>query len=424
MLYDHAQLLSLYAEAQLIDPRPLWRSVAEGIVGWLQREMTAPSGAFHATQDADSEGEEGRFFAWTVDELRAVLGQPLADLAGLHFGATLDGNFEHGRNVLEVQLTASELAARRGEPLEDIERQLAEVRARLFAAREVRVRPGLDDKVLAGWNGLMIRGLAAAARAFGRPDWSGLAARAATAVRSTQWNGGRLQRLAGGAGRDGFLEDFGDLSAGLVALAQATLDARWLEPAAAITDAAVDRFWDEGREAYLSAPKGTADLLVPTYALHDNAFPSGASTLTEAQVGLAALTGQTRHLDQAMRYLRRMRQAMVQNPFGYGHLWLAADAALDGAAEVMLVGSREEVEPLRRAVDTTWAPTVALAQIEPGRVPPLLAGPAQGRTRVEGKAAAYLCQNFACGAPVTDASALVAALRAVGSVTDQVTAGR
>jgi len=410
MLYDNAQLLHLYAEAHQLEPVPLWRTVAEGTVGWLEREMTAPSGAFYATQDADSEGEEGRFFVWTMDELRRLLGQPLADLAALHFGVTVDGNFEHGRNVLEAHVPAAQLAERRGEPLADVERQLAEVRTRLFAAREGRVRPGLDDKVLSGWNGLMVRGLSTGARAFGRKDWAELAARAAKAILDAQWRKGRLSRLAGKE-QEGFLEDYGDFAAGLVSLAQATLDASWLEPAMAIADAAVERFWDDKQQAYLSAPKESTDLLVPTYALHDNAFPSGASTLTEAQVGLAALTGETRFLDAAMRYLRRMRHAMLENPFGYGHLWLAADAALDGAAEVMLVGTKQEVEALGRAVDGTWAPTVALAQVEPGKVPAVLARSAEGRTRVDGKATAYFCRHFSCGPPLTDAAALVAALR-------------
>jgi uncharacterized protein len=413
MLYDNAQLLHLYSEAQLLDPRPLWRTVAEGTVGWLQREMTAPSGAFYATQDADSEGEEGRFFTFTVEELRKLLGQPLADLAGLHFGCTVDGNFEHGRNVLEVAVPAPQLAERLGEPLEEVQRQLAEVRQRLFLAREGRVRPGRDDKVLAGWNGLMIRGLAFAARAFQRKDWAELAAHAASAVLSAQWHSGRLARLAGKETQPGFIEDYGNLALGLVALAEATLDAAWLEPALAIALAAVEAFWDEGQRAYTSAVKGSADLLVPTYALHDNAFPSGASTLTEAQVRLAALTGEAKPLEQALGYLRRMRQAMLENPFAYGHLWLAADAALDGAAEVMLVGTAAEVEELRRAVDATWAPTVALGHVEPGRVPALLAKVAEGKGRVKGQPAAYLCQSFSCAPPFLEAPLLAAALRAV-----------
>ncbi len=413
MLYDNAQLLHLYAEAQLLAPRPLWRTVAEGTVQWLEREMTAPSGAFYATQDADSEGEEGRFFAWTLEELRHVLGQPLADLAALHFGATLDGNFEHGRNVLQVRIPAPELALRLGEPLQEVQRQLAEVRARLFSAREGRVRPGRDEKVLAGWNGLMVRGLAFAARAFQRPDWAAMAARAASAVLEGQWRHGHLARLAGKESPEGFLEDFGDLAAGLVALSQATLDAAWLEPAAAIAEAAVKHFWDEGQRAYWSASRGTKDLLVQPYALHDNAFPSGASTLTEAQVGLSALTGEPRFFEQATRYLRRMRKAMVDNPFAYGHLWLAADAALDGAAEVLLVGTRREVEELRRAVDGTWAPTVALAWVEEGQVPPVLKKMAEGRQRLLGQPTAYLCRRFTCGPPLTDGAALAAALKAV-----------
>jgi uncharacterized protein len=414
MLYDNAQLLHLYAEAELIDSRPLWRTVAEGTVGWLEREMTAPSGAFYATQDADSEGEEGRFFTFTLDEMRRLLGQPLADLAALHFGCTVEGNFEHGRNVLEVQVPAEELSQRLGEPLEEVQARLAEVRGRLFSAREGRVRPGRDDKVLAGWNGLMVRGLSFAARAFGRADWAELARRAAVSILKTHWQAGHLLRLSSHSPHQGFLEDSGDLALGLVALAQATLDASFLVPARAISDAAVEAFWDAGQEAYTSAQKGTADLLVPTYALHDNAFPSGASTLTEAQVALTALTGDARPLTQAMRYLRRMRQAMVENPFAYGHLWLSADAALDGAAEVMLVGTLKEVALLRRAVDSTWAPTVALGQLEPGQVPAVLADVAEGRLRVEGRPAAYLCRNFACAPPLTDAEALAEALRAVG----------
>jgi uncharacterized protein len=414
MLYDNAQLLHLYAEAELIDSRPLWRTVAEGTVGWLEREMTAPSGAFYATQDADSEGEEGRFFTFTLEEMRRLLGQPLADLAALHFGCTVEGNFEHGRNVLEVQVPAQQLSERLGEPLPEVEARLAEVRERLFRAREGRVRPGRDDKVLAGWNGLMVRGLSFAARAFGRADWAELARRAAATVLETHWQAGHLLRLSSHGTHQGFLEDSGDLALGLVSLAQATLDASWLVAARAISDAAVEAFWDEGQEAYRSAQKGTADLLVPTYALHDNAFPSGASTLTEAQVGLTALTGDAQPLQQAMRYLRRMRQAMVENPFAYGHLWLAADAALDGAAEVMLVGTLQEVAALRHAVDSTWAPTVALGQLLPGQVPEVLARVAEGRLLVEGRPAAYLCRNFACAPPLTDAEALAKALRAVG----------
>jgi len=418
MLYDNAQLLHLYAEAELVEPRPLWGTVAERLVAWLQREMTAPSGAFHATQDADSEGEEGRFFTWTLEEMRAVLGAELADLAALHFGASVDGNFEHGRNVLEVRVPAPTLAERLGEPLEEVESRLDTVRARLFAAREGRVRPARDDKILAGWNGLMVRGLALAARAFRRPAWAELAARAATAVLESHWRDRTLFRLAGTDSPPGFLEDYGDLAAGLAAVAQATLDARWLEPALELVDVARERFWDKEAQVYLSAPRGTSDLLVPTYALHDNAVPSGASTLMEAQLALAALTGRAPLLEAALDSLRRLRGAMVRNPFAFGHLWQAADTALDGAAEVLLVGSRSAVEPLRRAMDSTWAPTVALAHVDPRQVPAVLAATAEGRREVEGRAAAYLCRRFSCGPPITDPGVLAAALEEVSDAVE------
>src|SRR5262249_34973132 len=149
------------------------------------------------------------------------------------------------------------------------------------------------------------------------------------------------------------------------------------------------------------------DLFCPTYALHDNAFPSGASTLTEAQVALAGLTGRRGHFEQAGKYLRKMREEMLRNPFGYGHLLLAADAWLDGAAEVTLVGSAPEVQSLLEAVNSTFAPTTAVSSREPSQaVPAVLAEALQGREPVDGKAAAYLCRNFSCQAPITDAAKL------------------
>jgi uncharacterized protein YyaL (SSP411 family) len=283
----------------------------------------------------------------------------------------------------------------------------------LFDAREKRIRPGRDEKILAGWNGLMIRGLAFASRVFQRPEWAKLASRAADFVLREMWKDGRLFRShqEGKTRIDGFIEDYGDLAAGLTALYQATFEAKYLEAAAQIADAAVERFWHEERQAYFSAPKGQKDLLCATYALHDNAFPSGASTLTEAQVALAALTGQGRYLEQAGKYLRKLRDEMMGNPFGYGHLLLAADAWLDGAAEVTLAGKGSELTALLEVLNQTYSPTVAVAVREDGRAPaPLLAETFSGKEPVGGRAAAYFCRNFSCLAPVTEPPALKALL--------------
>jgi len=290
---------------------------------------------------------------------------------------------------------------------------LAAARKLLFEARERRIKPGRDEKILAGWNGLMIRGLALASRVFRRSDWFSLAQKAADLVLTRMWQDGRLFRARqGGANRIGaFIEDYGDLANGLVALYQACFDARYLEAAEALVNRAVELFWDEEKQGYRAAPKDSTDLFCPTYALHDNAFPSGASTLTEAQVALAGLTGRRGHFEQAGKYLRKMREEMLRNPFGYGHLLLAADAWLDGAAEVTLVGSAPEAQALLDAVNSTFAPTTAVSARDPSQpAPPILAEALQGRETVNGKAAAYLCRNFSCQPPITDPAMLRKAL--------------
>ncbi len=413
MLYDNAQLLHLYAEAQQIRPAELWRKVVEETVDYLRREMTSPEGAFYATQDADSEGEEGRFFVWSPAQLDETLPPELAALARAHFNVTDVGNFEHARTVLELRLTAEELAKQKGLPLEAVQTQLSQARRRMFDARAQRVAPGRDDKVLSGWNGLMIRGLAFASRVFHRPEWAQQAARAADFVLARQWNGERLLRsFQDGKGKiDGFLEDYGDLAAGLVALYQATFEPRYLEAALALCERAVVLFWDGEKQAYLAAPRGTKDLLVPTYSLFDNAFPSGASTLTEAQVALAALTGRSELLTHAHAYVSKLKDELARNPFGYGHLWLAADALLDGAADVTLVGPKAQWDGLLNVVNGTFAPTLAVCAHDPAApVPAALAQALEGKAPVDGRAAAYVCRNFACEAPLTDPAQLKARL--------------
>jgi uncharacterized protein YyaL (SSP411 family) len=193
------------------------------------------------------------------------------------------------------------------------------------------------------------------------------------------------------------------MTSGLTALYQATFNPRYLEAAEALASRAEALFWDERQQAYLSAPRGMKDLLVETYSLFDNAWPSGASTLTEAQVTLAAITGKREHLERAERYLTRMRAQLQQNPIGYGHLLLAADAFLDGAAELTLAGERAAAAPLLAVANQTYAPTVALALHDPeAPVSGLLREAFTGREPVRGKPAAYLCRNFVCERPVTE----------------------
>jgi len=408
MLYDNALLLHLLAEAQQISPRAAWVESAERLVDWLGREMTDAAGAFHATQDADSEGEEGKYFVWSPAELEAVLGPEDGRRAATAFGVTAQGTFEHGRSVLERRVALAELARAAGAGEDETRRWLESVRARLLAERGKRIAPGRDDKVLAGWNGLMIRGLSLAARVFERPEWSARAARAAGAVLERQLQGGRLLRVHqdGASKVDGFLEDWGGLAAGLVALYQATFEPRWLDAAIQLAEGAQERFWDAEHQAYRTAPRGQADLVVEAYALHDNAVPSGASLLTEANVALAALTGRHAFLDRAETYLSRMRDPALANPFAHGHLWCAADALADGAPDVALVGRTDALGPFLSLLGRTYAPTLSVAAFEAGAAAPVLAELAQGKTSAGAPVAAYVCQNFTCTLPRKSPQAL------------------
>jgi uncharacterized protein YyaL (SSP411 family) len=408
MLYDNAQLIHLYSEAQQIRPRPLWKKVVEETVEYVQREMTSPDGLFYAAQDADSEGVEGKFFVWTPEQVDEALSPELAKVAKLHFNISDAGNFEHGQTVLEAYVEA---------PDQTLERQLAEARQQLFAVRARRVAPGRDDKVLAGWNGLMLRGLSLASRVFRRSNWAQMAARAADALLERLWKDGTLFRAfqENTPRIPGFIEDYGDVAAGLVALYQATFQPKYLEAADAIARRAVQLFWDDGRGAYLSAPKGQKDLLCPTFALHDNAFPSGASSLAEAQVALAALLGAQDHLVQAGQYLERMASEAKANPFGFGHLMLAADGFVDGAADVVIASDGGSLAPWTDAVSSVYAPTVALSTRPSSPVPSLLREVMQGKELVGGRSAAYLCRNFACEPPLLEPSALRAALERVST---------
>jgi uncharacterized protein YyaL (SSP411 family) len=392
--------------------------VVEETVEYVRREMTDARGGFYAAQDADSEGEEGKFFVWKMEDL-ASLPPAQADLLMRHFRITPQGNFEHiGTTVLEVVVPVTRLAQERGVPVEHVERELAAARRALFELREKRVKPGRDDKLLAGWNGLMIRGLAFASRVFERPEWARLAASAADFVLTRMWDGTRLVRSyeEGGSRIDAFLEDYGDLAAGLTALYQATFEVKYLEAAAALVRRAVALFWDEEKQAYLSAPKGQKDLVVATYSLFDNAYPSGASTLTEAQVALAALTGDKAWLELPERYISRMRQPIEENPMGYGYLALVADAFLDGAAGVTFSGTREQVAPLLAAANRVFAPTFAFTWKEAGTaVPALLREIFEAREPVDGRGAAYVCRGFSCERPLTDPASLIQRLQAAPS---------
>jgi uncharacterized protein YyaL (SSP411 family) len=402
MLYDNAQLASLYLHAWQAVGDPECRRVCEETLDYLLRDMADPAGGFHSAEDADSEGHEGKFYVWTPDEVRAVLGGD-ADRALAHWGLDRGPNFE-GRSILYVA----------GEP--DAE-AMAPLRRRLLEARARRVRPGRDDKVLAGWNGLACRALAEAGRALGRADYVAAAVRNAEFVLGAMRVDGRLQRSwkAGQARLKGYLEDHAMVAAALLEVYEATFDRRWLDGARELADAMLRLFWDDALEGFYDTGHDHEPLIVRPRNLFDNAVPSGTSAAIETLLRLSVITGEAGFEARALAALRPLADLMTRHGSGFGRFLCALDfhlgprtevallaPARDGGAETLAAEVFGRYLPNRVVVGATAGDARASAGI------PLL----EGRGAVEGKPTAYVCRNYACELPVTDRAALARQLDA------------
>ncbi len=404
MLYDNALLASAYLHGWQVSGEERLRRVCCETLDWALREMRGPEGGFYSALDADSEGVEGKFYAWTVAELRDVLGSPLAEEAIAYFGATERGNFEPGRNVLE---------ARGAEP----ERR-SEIRRELYAARSGRVRPGLDDKRLTSWNALMISSLAQAGAVLERDDYTVAGSTCAEFVLSELRDAdGRLLRTwKDGAGTIGaYLDDHAYLLEALITLYEATFDSRWYHEAVALADALIARFSDDERGGFFTTADdqvqlgrrsgGAASGWPRRKDLDDSPIPSGSSAAAFGLLRLALLSGEGKYERHALGVVRLLYPLASRHPLGFGHLLRAVDFYLAPVKEVAVVGPPDGAAALVRVVRDAFRPHLVLAG-GPGDGVPLL----DGRTAVDGRAAAYVCEHFICQAPVTDPDALAAAL--------------
>jgi uncharacterized protein len=399
MLYDNALLARAYLHGYQASGDEILRRTCEETLDWALREMRAPEGGFYSALDADSEGVEGKFYVWTLDELRETLGAD-ADAAIAWFAATENGNFE-GANILE---------SRGPEPPAD---QRERIRATLLAAREHRVRPGLDDKRLAAWNALMIAALADAGAVLQRDDYLD-AAREGAAFVLDRMRGpdGRLLRTfnAGVARLAAYLEDHAFLLEALLVLYEATFEERWFTAARDLADTIVARFADADRGGFFSTSDDHEQLIARRKDLEDSPIPAGGSSAALGLLRLAALTGEQRYEDAAAGQLALLHEVAVRHPTAFGHLLQAIDLQLAPRREVALVGDADAVAALAAVVRETRRPHLVLA-----------GGPGDGRTAVplleqrapvDGRAAAYVCERFACRRPVTEADELRALLDA------------
>src|SRR3954454_8781819 len=390
MLYDNALLARAYLHGWQVTGEELFRRVASETLDWALREMRGEEGGFMSALDADSEGEEGRFYVWSLDELRSVLGDD-ADAAIAYFGATEDGNFE-GRNILI-----------RGE--QEPER-LNEIRAKLYDARARRVWPGLDDKRLTSWNALMISALADAGAVLERDDYLDAARACADfLLRDLRGDDGRLLRTwkDGQAKRNGYLEDHAYLVEALISLYEATFEPRWFAAARELADFTIEHFADGQSGGFYETADYHERLLARRKDLEDNPIPAGNSSAAYGLLRLGALTGEHEYEQRAVSVFRLLHKVAFRHPQAFAHLLQAMDFHFASVKEVALVG--DDLAPLERTVRSRFRPHIVLAGGEGNGVPLL-----EGREPVDGHAAAYVCENFACKRPVTEPSELEALL--------------
>jgi hypothetical protein len=417
MLYDNALLATAYLHGWQASGEERYRRVCEETLDWLLREMRGPEGGFYSALDADSEGEEGRFYVWFPEEIREVLGEQAAAPVLEFYGVTERGNFE-GANVLRRALGA---AAPEPPGLE-------EARARLLAARERRVRPGLDDKRLLSWNALAISALAEAGAALGRDDYLEAARGCAELAweRMRDERGRLLRTYKDGAARlNAYLEDHAFLLEALLTLYEAGFERRWYEAAVATAESMLDRFGDPERGGFYSTSADHEELIVRRKEVGDHPIPSGNSAAALGLLRLAALSGEDRYRQAAEGVFDLFAQAACEHPDAFAHLLRAIDFASARVRQVALVAPPgAEPTPAESGPAGPAASGVAIAEAlaelaavvraehrphqvlaagpEGAEQPPLLAG----RTLLDGQPAAYVCEHFACQLPVATAEEL------------------
>jgi uncharacterized protein YyaL (SSP411 family) len=409
MLYDNALLVRLGAALWQAARDDEARRATEETLAWVAREMTSPEGGFYSSLDADSEGHEGRYYVWDASELQGLLGEDAA-LLTRYWGVTAEGNFE-GRNILHVPHDPEAVARAEGVSASELQAAVERGQRVLLRAREERVRPALDDKILAAWNGLMLRGVAEAARAFDDRRLGEHALRNGEFLVRELVRGDRVFRSykAGVARIDGFLVDHAAVAVGVLALYELTFERVWLDRARALADGILARFWDDEAKALFDTALDAESLVTRPREVTDNATPSGTSLAIELLLKLGDLFGAAAYSERARYLLETEAEPMARYPTAFGHALGAADLAVRGAIEVAIVGDPSDVHfaGLAEVAASRYLPSLVLAG---GRE-------TAGIALLEGREAkaptAYVCRSYACDAPTSDVGLLAEQLDAL-----------
>ncbi len=411
MLYDNALLAKAYLGGYQVTGDDLFRGVATESLDYILREMISPEGGIYSSTDADSEGEEGKFFVWTPEQIAEILDEEAARRFNAYYDITPAGNWE-GKSIPNTPQPLPAVADELGIEPEELERSLAEARARVYMARNKRVRPGLDDKILTAWNGLMIGALAEGYRVLGDRRYLEAAERAADFVLRTlsREDGGLFRTYrAGRAHLNAYLEDYAYLSEGLIDLCEAGGSIRWLREADRLADRMLADFIDQESGSFYSTAIDHEELIMRYQDGADGATPSGNA------VAASALARISYHLDRpdlrhaAVRAIEAYGPTISRHPRAFAKSLCTADFLLEGPIELAFVGvsGSDDLESLQRRVAKHYLPNRIQAVLDPEAAEGAAALPLlQGKTMVNGRAALYVCRDFACQAPVTDPAAV------------------
>jgi uncharacterized protein YyaL (SSP411 family) len=414
MLYDNALLSRLYLHVYQVTGEEFFRRIAEETLDYVAREMTDAGGAFYSTQDADSEGVEGKFFVWSIEEINQLLGEDDGRILAAYYDATPAGNFEE-KNILHVPRPAQAVAAELNVPVERLHEVIERSKPLLFAAREKRIKPGRDEKAIAAWNGMMLTSFAEASTILERDDYRRIAERNAEFILTTLRREGALQHVYkdGQAKHHAYLDDYSCVASGLLSLYEATGAIRWLRECITLAEQMCAEFWDETDGGFFYTSTRGEQLIVRNKDFMDNATPAGNSVAAELLLRLALLTENQNHQRKAVTVFRLLRDQMVRYPSAFGYLLGALDFYLSTPQEIVCIGEvgADDSRALLREVWRRYLPNKVVAQsaendAEASSVLPLL----RERPALGGRATAYVCENYSCLQPVTTPSELAAQL--------------
>src|SRR5688572_1879507 len=421
MLYDNALLSRFYLHYYQLTGDEAARRVAEGILDYVIGEMTDSLGGFYSTQDADSEGVEGKFFVWDLEEVKQILGESEAEHFAAYYDITESGNFEE-KNILNVTREVAEVARVRNITPDQLSQILERGRSKLFAAREQRIKPARDEKVLTAWNGLMLASFAEAAVILGRSDYADAAKRNADFILKNLQRDGLLLRTYkdGQAKLNAYLEDYAFLIDGLLTLFETAGNFKWFEEAVKLTETMVREFWDEQDGGFFYTGNSHEQLIVRSKDFFDNATPSGNSVAAEVLLRLSLLTDNSEFQRRATTILRLTSDMMRRYASGFGRMLGALDFHLARHKELAVIGSPETGET-RALVNEIWRPYLpnkVVAQAAPDdTLPSSSIALLRDRPQLAGKSTVYVCENYTCQQPTTDFRELATQLNARAATT-------